>query len=85
MTIIIILALLAPIIISYFYTKKQINFTKLVALSGFIFFMFGFHVHEKAIVPYINLLFLFADHTYYLNAATFVSIVNLVPLLIEPK
>ncbi len=84
-TILIILSLLTPIIISYFLTKKQTKFTNLVCMSGLLFFMFGFHVHEKAIIPYLNLLFFFCPSTPQINTSVFVSIVNLVPLLIQPK
>lgn len=84
-TIIIILCFLVPIIAAFLLTKKQVSFSKLVSVCGFIFFMFGFHVHEKAIVPYVNLLFLFETEISCINAAIFVNIVNLIPLLIQPK
>lgn len=81
-TILIILSVLTPILISYFFSKIQTKFTNLVCISGLIFFMFGYHVHEKAIIPYLNLLFFFCPSTPQINTAVFVSIVNLVPLLI---
>lgn len=83
-TIFIILACLAPIIVTFFLTKRNVRFVDLVSICGLLFFMFGFHVHEKAIVPYISLLFMFAPDVIFLNAASFVSIVNLFPLLILP-
>lgn len=52
-----------------------------------LFFMFGYHVHEKAITPYIGLLLVFASdrNKYYLDSAIFINILNLLPLLIEPN
>lgn len=83
-TICIIFITLIPIVILFFITKKKVNFTQLVCLTGLLFFLFGFHVHEKAIAPYINLLFIFNPWTFCLNAAVLVNIVNLLPLLIQP-
>ena len=58
-----------------------------------MFFTFGFHVHEKAITPYIHLMFVFLhDPTsdqqsskggQLLNSAVFINVVNLLPLLID--
>ena len=61
------------------------NFALMVCISGLIFFLFGFHVHEKAITPYINLLLLFCPQTKFVALAIFVNLVNLLPLLITPK
>lgn len=84
-TVAIILALLFPIILAYMISRRKVNFVQLASVCGLVFFMFGFHVHEKAIVPYLNILFLFCKSTPYLNTAVFVNIVNLIPLIIEPK
>jgi len=83
-TILIILSLLVPISAGYLMSKKKVSFAQLVCMSGLVFFLFGFHVHEKAISPYIHLLFVFAPWATGLNAAVFVNIVNLIPLLIKP-
>jgi hypothetical protein len=52
-----------------------------------LFFTFGYHVHEKAITPYIGLLLVFAPNRerYYLDSAIFINILNLLPLLIGPN
>jgi hypothetical protein len=49
--------------------------------------MFGYHVHEKAITPYIGLLLVFAQdrEKYYIDSAIFINILNLLPLLIGPN
>lgn len=46
--------------------------------------MLGFHVHEKAITPYISILLMFVDNVPFMNIAVFVNIVNLIPLMIQP-
>lgn len=65
-------------------STNESSFPLLVGICGLIFFIFGFHVHEKAITSYISLLLLFCPNIRLLNAATFVNIVNLLPLLIDP-
>ena len=32
---------------------------KTIVINGLVFFMFGYHVHEKAITPYLHILFVF--------------------------
>jgi len=88
MTTLIILAVTLPLLIFYF-RRKNMNFDVLVFLCGSIFFMFGYHVHEKAIAPYIGLLMVFysqkQEKNNYLDCAVFVNIINLLPLLIAPN
>jgi alpha-1,3-glucosyltransferase len=61
----------------------------MVFLCGCIFFLFGFHVHEKAITPYIGLLIVFLssdeENKGFLDCAIFVNIISLLPLLISPN
>ena len=80
MTIIIILVFLVPIMVKA-WKKEKTEFAELACVCGLIFFTFGFHVHEKAITPYINILFIFIKPK-LIYLATFVNIVNLLPLLI---
>lgn len=42
-----------------YHENKKIDVLKVVIINGLVFFMFGYHVHEKAITPYIHLLFVF--------------------------
>lgn len=46
-------------IIKSYRENKKINVLKVVIINGLVFFMFGYHVHEKAITPYIHLFFVF--------------------------
>jgi hypothetical protein len=87
-TTLIILAATLPLLITYF-KRNNIKFETLVFLCGSIFFMFGYHVHEKAIAPYIGLLMVFysdkQEKDNYLDCAVLVNIINLLPLLIGPN
>jgi hypothetical protein len=66
-----------------------VKFSRLVFICGCLFFLFGFHVHEKAITPYIGLLLVFLDDkdfkndNLYISPAIFINIINLLPLLIN--
>jgi alpha-1,3-glucosyltransferase len=81
-TILIILVLLIPLMVVAW--RKNTSFPLLVVVCGLVFFTFGFHVHEKAITPYLNLLFLFAPDVGYLQPTMWLNFINLVPLLIKP-
>ena len=82
-----ILIVTIPILIVYW--KKKTGFEMLVFLCGCTFFLFGYHVHEKAITPYIGLLMVFLkkeeEKFHLLDCAVLVNIINLLPLLIDPN
>ena len=82
-TLILIGIFILPVL--YSVVRKN-NFGLHICGCGLTFFMFGFHVHEKAITPYLNLLLvvLGIDNS-LLNSAIFVNIINLTPLLIDPE
>lgn len=87
-TTILVVLLTAPVIAKFFSCSTAFN--RLVFLCGALFFLFGFHVHEKAITPYIGLLLVFTSdkeerQSLFLGSAVFVNIISLLPLLIDPN
>lgn len=83
---IIVLLVTLPLLIKM--VRHRIAAYRLVFLCGVVFFLFGFHVHEKAITPYVGLLLVFAGDAgreWLLGPALMVNLVNLLPLLIAPN
>lgn len=86
-TTVLVLLFTVPLLIKF--ANHGVRFNRLVFLCGCLFFLFGFHVHEKAIAPYVGLLLVFLREgeerrSYsYIASAIFVNIVNLLPLLID--
>lgn len=85
-TTLLVLLFTAPVILKFL--SHNCSFNRLVFLCGSLFFLFGFHVHEKAITPYVGLLLVFAakkeeKQTLFLGSAVFVNIISLLPLLID--
>jgi alpha-1,3-glucosyltransferase len=58
MTLLLIILCLVPLIIHSIKAKK-LNGLKIILINGLVFFMFGYHVHEKAISPYLHLCYVF--------------------------
>ena len=82
LTLLLIVLMILPLMYRSWMKSKD-RFVELLCICGLIFFEFGFHVHEKAITPYLNILFIFLSPA-FIDLAIFVNIVNLLPLLIDP-
>ena len=81
-TLVLIMVMILPLMYKSWIKQKD-RFVELLCICGLIFFEFGFHVHEKAITPYLSILFIFSSPI-WIELALFINLVNLLPLLISP-
>lgn len=54
-------------LVLYIIKSKKIDSLKIILVNGLIFFIFGYHVHEKAITPYIHLFYVFVCSSKYIK------------------
>ena len=79
MTILIIVIFLIPLII-YVMKRKEINILNVILINGLLFFIFGYHVHEKAITPYLHLVYVFIMAPFFNKENTRLITVNRINL-----